>query len=101
MEGPPGTPTNKNEPVNKRASPQTKLFQGVRKLKADWASNMPLSLGGGRSTSTAENTITDSTAVDEKKQTERVHKEQEKVGWFLLPFSFYIGIANFLMAGKG
>ncbi len=84
MDGPPGTPTKITQPVNKRASPQKKLFEGVRKLKAGWTSNMPLSLGGGRSTNTAENKIRNSTAVDENQQTEGMHKEVEKVGWFLL-----------------
>ncbi len=84
MDGPSGNPTNKPQPVNKRASPQTKLFEGVRKLKADWTSNMPLSLGGGRSTNTAENKIRNSTAVGENQQTEGMRNEVEKVGWLLL-----------------
>eukprot|EP01084_Bolivina_argentea_P249999 418688_1 len=78
MDGPSGNPTNKPQPVNKRASPQTKLFEGVRKLKADWTSNMPLSLGGGRSTNTAENKIRNSTAVGENQQTEGMRNEVEK-----------------------
>ncbi len=71
---PPETPPpNKPLPVNRRASPQNKLFQGVRKLKADWASNMPLSLGG-RASNTVENKI-ENVTEDENGQREGMHKE--------------------------
>ncbi len=78
---PPETPPDKSLPINKRASPQNKLFQGVRKLKADWASNMPLSLGG-RSSNTVENNIRNGTEGGNG-QREGMHKEVEKVGFIL------------------